>query len=186
MKPSRLYHLTHLFKHDSHSFHGGVLSGYLAVDVQRPVQDLSHFIRVDDGVVLGQISVQLLDLVLQILNLCLERLQTHTHTHTHTHTSTHQLQHRGGVWMSLKQRRFDGFADARWSASEREILVAHQTGRGGILRGNHAAVFTLSEDQRWCQLHRSHHELRLKSQLTASLSHKLLLCVHVCHHSNMK
>lgn len=32
VKPSR-YHLTHLFKHDSHSFHSGVLGGYLAVNV---------------------------------------------------------------------------------------------------------------------------------------------------------
>lgn len=66
--------MTHLLKHDSHSFHGGVLGADLAVNVQRPVQDLSHFICVDDGVVLGQVSVQLLDLVLQILNLCLESL----------------------------------------------------------------------------------------------------------------
>lgn len=73
VKPSR-YHLTHLFKHDSHSFHSGVLRCYLAVNVQRSVQDLSHFICVDGGVVLGQISVQLLDLVLQILNLRLESL----------------------------------------------------------------------------------------------------------------
>lgn len=77
VNPSR-YRLTHLFKHDSHSFHSGVLGSYLAVNVQRPVQDLSHFICVDDGVVLGQVSVQLLDLVLQILNLCLETLETHT------------------------------------------------------------------------------------------------------------
>lgn len=55
------------------------MGSYLAVDVQRPVQDLSHFICVDDGVVLCQIPVQLLDLVLQILNICLESLWTHTH-----------------------------------------------------------------------------------------------------------
>lgn len=42
--------------------------------MQRSVQDLSHRVRVDDGVVLGQVSVQLLDLVLQILDLCLESL----------------------------------------------------------------------------------------------------------------
>lgn len=79
MAQSSKYHLTHLLKHDSHSFHGGALGSYLAVDVQRSVQDLSHFICVDDGVVLGQISVQLLDLVLQILNICLESLWTHIH-----------------------------------------------------------------------------------------------------------
>lgn len=76
VKPSR-YHLTHLFKHDPHSFHSGVLGSYLAVDVKRPVQDLSHFVRVNDGVVLGQVPVQLLDLVLQVLNLCLESLEAH-------------------------------------------------------------------------------------------------------------
>lgn len=64
----------HLFEHDSHSFHGRVLGGDLTVDVQRPVQDFSHFVRVDDGVVLGQVSVQLLDLVFQVLDLCLEIL----------------------------------------------------------------------------------------------------------------
>jgi len=68
------HHLTHLFKHDSHSFHSGVLSSYLTVNVQRSVQDISHFVCVDDGMVFGQIPVQLLDLVLQILNLCLESL----------------------------------------------------------------------------------------------------------------
>lgn len=66
--------MSHLFKHDSHSFHGRVLGSDLAVDVQRPVQDLSHFICVDDGVVLGQVSVQLLYLVFQILDLNLESL----------------------------------------------------------------------------------------------------------------
>lgn len=81
VRPSR-YGLTHLFKHDSHSFHSGVLGRELAVNVQRPVQDLSHFICVDDGMVLGQVSVQLLDLVLQILDFCLKRLQ-YKHTHTH-------------------------------------------------------------------------------------------------------
>lgn len=64
----------YLFKHDPHSFHSRVLGGYLAVNVKRPVQDLSHFVCVNDGVVLGQVPVQLLDLVLQILNLGLESL----------------------------------------------------------------------------------------------------------------
>lgn len=50
------------------------------------------------------------------------------------------------------------------------------------------AVFTLFEDQRWCQLHRVRHEMRVKSKLSASLSHilKLLLCVLVWQHSNVK
>lgn len=54
---SSRYHLTHLFKHDSHSFHSGVLGSDLAVNVQRSIQDLLHFIRVDDRVMLRQISV---------------------------------------------------------------------------------------------------------------------------------
>lgn len=43
--------------------------------MQRAVQDLSHLVRVDDGVVLGQVSVQLLDLVFQALDLGLKRLR---------------------------------------------------------------------------------------------------------------
>lgn len=42
--------------------------------MQWPVQDLSHFVCVDDGVVFGQVSVQLLDLVFQVLDLRLESL----------------------------------------------------------------------------------------------------------------
>lgn len=83
--------MTHLFERDSHGLHGGVRGGYLAVDAQRPVHDLSHPTRVDDGVVPGQIPVQLLDLVLQVLNLRLESLKTRTHTHTHTHARTLEL-----------------------------------------------------------------------------------------------
>lgn len=60
--------------------------------------------------------------------------------HTHTHIYRYDTR---SCWMSLKQRQFDGFADARWSASERENLAAYQTGQGGILRGNHAAELSL-------------------------------------------
>lgn len=64
----------HLFERAPHRLHGGVLRRDLAVDVQRALRDLPHPVRVDDGVVLGQVPVQLLDLVLQILDLRLEGL----------------------------------------------------------------------------------------------------------------
>lgn len=49
--------------------------------MQRPVQDLSHLLCVDNGVMLSQVSVQFLNLVLQVLNFYLKGLRTHTHTH---------------------------------------------------------------------------------------------------------
>lgn len=96
------YHLTHLFKHDPHSFHCGVLQSYLAVNVQRPVQDFSHFICVDNGVMFSQVSVQFLNLVLQILNFYLEGLSTHTHTQKEKEWHT-------------DQQRFGKWIDASWS-----------------------------------------------------------------------
>lgn len=61
-----------LFKHGSHGLHSGVLRSDLVVDMNRPVQDLSHLLCVDDGVVLCQVPVQLLNLILQTLDVCLQ------------------------------------------------------------------------------------------------------------------
>lgn len=66
--------VTHLLKHEPHIFHAGVVGSYLAVDVQRALQDLAHLLRVDNGVMLRQVSVQFLNLVLQALDFYLEGL----------------------------------------------------------------------------------------------------------------
>jgi hypothetical protein len=49
-----------------------MLRGDLHVQLQGPVQDVLHDLGLDKGVVLGEVSVQLLDLVLQVLYLHLQ------------------------------------------------------------------------------------------------------------------
>lgn len=58
----------------SQAFHGGILRSDPRVQQQGPVQDIPHDLRLDEGVVLGEVSVQFLDLVLQVLHLQLQTL----------------------------------------------------------------------------------------------------------------
>lgn len=65
----------HLLKHAAHHFHRGIVGRNLHIHLQRLLQDLAHDLRADEGVVLGEVTVQLLHLVLQALDLCLEHLR---------------------------------------------------------------------------------------------------------------
>lgn len=110
------------------------------------------------------------------------------HTHTHAYTA-HQIQH---------EELLDVFKTAAiWRVCRCQVkriwawkpcCLPDRSRRNSQRKSRSWAVFTLFEDQRWCQLHGVRHELRVKSKLSASLSHilKLLLCVLVWHHSNVK
>lgn len=65
----------YLLKDAAHHLHGRVVSCNLHVHLQRLLQDLAHDLRLDERVVLGEVTVQLLHLVLQALDLCLQHLR---------------------------------------------------------------------------------------------------------------
>lgn len=69
--PDRPY----LLEDAAHHLHGGIVSRDLHVHLQGLLQDLAHDLRLDERVVLGEVAVQLLHLVLQALDLCLQHLR---------------------------------------------------------------------------------------------------------------
>lgn len=65
----------YLLEDGSQALHGSVLRGDPRVDLQGLVQDVTHDLGLDERVVLGEVPVQLLDLVFQALRLGLQVLQ---------------------------------------------------------------------------------------------------------------